>query len=72
MDNPLVGLSGNDINLDGVQGAADDANEENEEDDEDDFVKIMKNKENIDEIFEKQTKFKDLYLYELVIYKTDD
>ena len=72
MDNPLVGLSGNDINLDGVQGAADDANEENEEDDEDDFVKIMKNKENIDEIFEKQTKFKDLYLNELVIYKTDD
>ena len=72
MDNPLVGLSGNDINLDGVQGAADDANEENEEDDEDDCVKIMKNKENIDEIFEKQTKFKDLYLYELVIYKTDD
>ena len=72
MDNPLVGLSGNDINLDGVQGAADDANEENEEDDEDDFVKIMKNKENIDEIFEKQTEFKDLYLYELVIYKTDD
>ncbi len=72
MDNPLVGLSGDDINLDGVQGAADDANEENEEDDEDDFVKIMKNKENIDEIFEKQTKFKDLYLNELVIYKTDD
>ena len=72
MDNPLVGLSGNDINLDGVQGAADDANEENEEDDEDDFVKIMKNNENIDEIFEKQTKFKDLYLNELVIYKTDD
>ena len=26
MDNPLVGLSGKDINLDGVQGAADDAN----------------------------------------------
>ena len=72
MDNPLVGLSGDDINLDGVQGAADDANEENEEDDEDDFVKILKNKENIDEIFEKQTKFKDLYLNELVIYKTDD
>ena len=72
MDNPLVGLSGNDINLDGVQGAADDANEENEEDDADDFVKIIKNKENIDEIFEKQTKFKDLYLNELVIYKTDD
>jgi len=72
MDNPLVGLSGNDINLDGVQGAADDANEENEEDDEDDCVKIMKNKENIDEIFEKQTKFKNLNIKELVIYKIGD
>ena len=69
MDNPLVGLSGNDIDLEGVKGAADDANEE--EEDEDDFVKIMNHKENIDEIFEKQTKFKNLYLNELVIYKVD-
>ena len=69
MDNPLVGISGNEIDLEGVQGAADDANEEDE--DEDDFDKIMKNKENIDEIFEKQTKFKNLYLNELVIYKVD-
>ena len=70
MDNPLVSVSRNDIVLEGEQGAADGANEIEEE--EDDSVKIMNNKENIDEIFEKQTKFKNLYLNELVIYKIDD
>ena len=73
MDNPLVGLSGNDISLEKVKDAANGEKEDEEnEGDEGDFMKIIDNKENIDEIFEKQNKFKNLYLTELIIYKIDD
>ena len=73
MDNPLVTLSGNDIRIEGVKDAANGENEDEEnEGDEDDFKKIINDKENIDEIFEKQNQFKNFYLNELFIYKIDD
>ena len=73
MDNPLVGLSGNDIKIEGVKDAANGEKEDEEnEGDEGDFMKIIDNKENIDEIFEKQNKFQNLYINELLIYKIDD
>ena len=74
MDNPMVSLSGNDIILKGEQANANSAYEDEEKYiDEEFFVKnIYYNKENIDEIIEKQTKFKNLYLNELMIYKVDD
>ena len=78
MDNPIVTLSGNDIKLEEVQGKGDgsgegaDEGEGDEELSEEDFVKLINGKENIDEIFEKQTKFKNLNIKELVIYKIGD
>ena len=71
MDNPIVSLSWNDINLE--EGGLDKGvNEEDEESSEEDFVKLINNKESIDEIFEKQNKFRNIYIKELVIYKIDD
>ena len=71
MDNPIVSLSWNDINLE--EGCLDKGvNEEDEESSEEDFVKLINNKESIDEIFEKQNKFRNIYIKELVIYKIDD
>ena len=75
MDNPLVGLSGNDIRIEGIKDATNGENEDEDEEnegDEDDFKKIINDKENIDEIFEKQISFKNLYLNELLIYKIAD
>ena len=74
MDNPIVTLSGSDITFDGGKGAADGAHEgeEEEENGEDDYMEMINDKENIDVIFEKQNKFKNLYLKELLIYKIDD
>ena len=73
MDNPLVGLSGNDIKIEGVKDAANGENEDEENEGyEGDSMKIIDNKENIDEIFEKQNQFQNLYLNELLIYKIDD
>ena len=78
MDKPIVTLSGNDIKLEEVQAKGDGSGEgaiEGEGDEElseEDFVKLINGKENIDEIFEKQTKFKNLNIKELVIYKIGD
>ena len=78
MDNPIVTLSGNDIKLEEVQGKGDGSGEGSDEGEgdeklsEEDFVKLINGTENIDEIFEKQTKFKNLNIKELVIYKIGD
>ena len=73
MDNPIVSLSGNDIKIEEVKDAANGENEDEENEDyEGDSMKIIDNKENIDEIFEKQNQFQNLYLNELLIYKIDD
>ena len=69
MDNPIVCLSWDDIKLEEEQGTEKDANEEDEEED---YIKVINNKENIDEIFEKQTAFKNIDIKELLIYKIDD
>ena len=72
-DNPIICLSGNDIKLGGDQAVnTGDEEEENEENADEIYEKLMNNKENIEEIFEKQTKFKNLYIEELVVYKIDD
>ena len=73
-DNPILSLSANDIKpIEGpVAVSGEEEEEENEGNKDEDFEKLMNNKENIDEIFEKQTKFKKLYIDELVIYKIDD
>ena len=69
-----MSLSANDIKpIEGpVAVSGEEEEEENEGNKDEDFEKLMNNKENIDEIFEKQTKFKKLYIDELVIYKIDD
>ena len=75
MDNPLVALSGDDIRIEGIKDAANGENEDEDEENEGyegDSMKIIDNKENIDEIFEKQNQFKNLYINELLIYKIDD
>ncbi len=76
MDNPILSLSGNHIDLEEGQGTGEGAdkgaNEEDQESSEEDFVKLINSKESIDEIFEKQTNFKNLDIKELVIYKIDD
>ena len=69
MDNPIVCLSWDDIKLEEEQGTGKGANEEDEEED---YIKVINNKENIDEIFEKQTAFKNIDIKELLIYKIDD
>jgi hypothetical protein len=72
-DNPILSLSANDIKpIEGPVAVSGEEEEENEGNEDEDFEKLMNNKENIDEIFEKQTKFKKLYIDELLIYKIDD
>ena len=72
-DNPILSLSANDIkSIEGPVAVSGEEEEENEGNEDENFEKLMNNKENIDEIFEKQTKFKKLYIDELVIYKIDD
>ena len=73
MDNPIMTLSGNDIKYQEGLGVGDAAGEaEEDEEFEDNYMKLMKHKENIDEVFEKQTKLDSLYIKELMIYKIDD
>jgi hypothetical protein len=63
-----LSLSGKGIKLCSGEGA----DEGEEEVSEENFVKLINDKENIDEIFEKQKRFHSTYLKELVIYKIDD
>ena len=65
-ENPIQFVSGNDIRL-------------KEDDDEDNNYfyfekdeKLIKNKEKIDELFERQTEVGSRYLEELIIYKIDE
>ena len=61
-ENPIQSVNGNFI--------------ADEDDDDNEYFykheKLIKNKERVDELFEKQTKIENYYLEELIIYKIDD
>ena len=62
-ENPIQSVSGNNIPL-------------NDDDKDNNYFyqdeKLVKNKEKVDELFERQTQIENQYLEELIIYKIDE